>query len=86
MRFSAALFVGVFAAFATAQSSDTTAATTVSTANMATSSAQAAINKCLDACDAGDVNCRAKCIAVRLTLPRISHTSPMTTLAKHMKI
>ncbi|CAK7204729.1 hypothetical protein SEUCBS139899_007489 [Sporothrix eucalyptigena] len=65
MRFSAALFVGVFAAIATAQSSSgSAAATTVSTANTATSSTQAAINKCLDACAADDVSCRAKCIAV----------------------
>ncbi|CAK7232862.1 hypothetical protein SBRCBS47491_008413 [Sporothrix bragantina] len=66
MRFSAALLVGVFAAFTTAASDTTTATTvsTVSTANTATTSAQAAINKCLDACAADDVNCRAKCIAV----------------------
>lgn len=64
MRFSAALFVGVFAAFATAQSTTAGSATGVSTAGTAQSSAQATITKCLDACAADDVNCRAKCIAV----------------------
>ncbi|KAL1891629.1 hypothetical protein Sste5346_007545 [Sporothrix stenoceras] len=64
MRFSAALFVGVFAAFASAQSTTAGSATGVSTAGTAQSSAQAAITKCLDACAADDVSCRAKCIAV----------------------
>lgn len=69
MRFSAALFVGVFAAFASAQSTTSGAATGVATAGNAQSSAQAAITKCLDACAADDVNCRAKCIAVCSPLP-----------------
>ncbi|CAK7269153.1 hypothetical protein SEPCBS119000_003426 [Sporothrix epigloea] len=63
MRF-ATLLVGAFAAFATAQSSNTTTGTAVSSASWATSSAQAAIDKCLNACAADDLSCRAKCIAV----------------------
>ncbi|KAK3943616.1 hypothetical protein QBC46DRAFT_26899 [Diplogelasinospora grovesii] len=40
------------------------AQTTTDSAPSATSSEQAAILACLNACDAGDVACRAKCIAV----------------------
>ncbi|CAK7564391.1 MAG: hypothetical protein SEPTF4163_002280 [Sporothrix epigloea] len=64
MRFSVTLLVGAFAAIATAQSSNMTTATGVTSSVMAVSSAQAAIDKCLQACAADDVSCRAKCIAV----------------------
>lgn len=66
MRFSVTLLVGAFAAIATAQSSNMTTATGVTSSVMAVSSAQAAIDKCLQACAADDVSCRAKCIAVCL--------------------
>ena len=59
MRFTAVLFAGVFAAFASAQS------TTVSSSPSATTDpVQASIIACLNKCDDGDVDCTAHCIAV----------------------
>ncbi|KAK1834684.1 hypothetical protein QBC39DRAFT_342537 [Podospora conica] len=56
MRVTTLLLAG-FAALATAQSS-------VSVAPSAQSSEQAAITRCLAACNEGDVDCSAKCISV----------------------
>ncbi|KAK4220121.1 hypothetical protein QBC37DRAFT_407898 [Rhypophila decipiens] len=57
MRFATVFLTGAFAAFASAQSPTTSA-------YAGQTSQQAAIAKCLAACESGDVNCTSKCIAV----------------------
>ncbi|KAM7207035.1 hypothetical protein V8F33_000134 [Rhypophila sp. PSN 637] len=57
MRFAIVFLTGAFAAFATAQS-------TTTSAYAGQTSQQAAISRCLAACEDGDVNCTSKCIAV----------------------
>ncbi|KAM7209093.1 hypothetical protein V8F20_000702 [Naviculisporaceae sp. PSN 640] len=57
MRFTTVLLTGALAAFASAQ-------TTTASADPAVTSQQAAIAKCLAACEDGDVSCTSKCIAV----------------------
>lgn len=65
MRFTTIL-VGAFAVLAAAQSTSTTATTATTTAagNAAASSAQSQMIQCINACQAGDVACTSKCIAV----------------------
>lgn len=59
MRFTAVLFAGAFAAFASAQS------TTVSSSPSTTTDPVAAsIVACINKCDEGDVDCTAHCVAV----------------------
>ncbi|KAK3395920.1 hypothetical protein B0T20DRAFT_48625 [Sordaria brevicollis] len=57
MRFTPLVLTGLFALAANAQS-------TTSSASAPLSSEQAAIVKCIEACDEGDVSCTSKCIAV----------------------
>lgn len=57
MRFTTVFLTGALAAFASAQS-------TTASAAPAETSQQAAIAKCLAACEEGDVSCTSKCIAV----------------------
>ncbi|KAJ0107936.1 hypothetical protein J7T55_007148 [Diaporthe amygdali] len=62
MRFTSIIVAGAFALFASAQ--DTTATSSVTATAATTDAAQASELACLNACDAGDVNCQAKCISV----------------------
>ncbi|EGO53736.1 hypothetical protein NEUTE1DRAFT_106609 [Neurospora tetrasperma FGSC 2508] len=57
MRFTPLILTGLFALTASAQNATTSASYPVN-------SEQAAITKCIEACDAGDVSCTSKCIAV----------------------
>ncbi|KAL0475746.1 hypothetical protein QR685DRAFT_513605 [Neurospora intermedia] len=57
MRFTPLILSGLFALTASAQNATTSALYPVN-------SEQAAITKCIEACDAGDVSCTSKCIAV----------------------
>lgn len=57
MRFAPLILTGLFALTANAQS-------TTSSASAPQNSEQAAIIKCLEACQEGDVACTSKCIAV----------------------
>jgi hypothetical protein len=62
MRFTSIIAAGAFALLANAQS--TTVVTTPSTTVSQPDPTQAAMLACLNKCSAGDVDCRAKCIAV----------------------
>lgn len=57
MRFTPLILTGLFALSANAQSGTTSASAPLN-------SEQAAIIKCIDACQDGDVSCTSKCIAV----------------------
>ncbi|KAK3957099.1 hypothetical protein QBC32DRAFT_2094 [Pseudoneurospora amorphoporcata] len=58
MRFTPLILTGLFALAANAQS------TTTTSASAPLNSEQAAIIKCIEACQEGDVSCTSKCIAV----------------------
>ncbi|KAK1782118.1 hypothetical protein QBC45DRAFT_430359 [Copromyces sp. CBS 386.78] len=58
MRFTPLILTGLFALAANAQS------TTTTSASAPVNSEQAAIIKCIEACQEGDVSCTSKCIAV----------------------
>ncbi|KAK4128757.1 hypothetical protein N657DRAFT_629801 [Parathielavia appendiculata] len=66
MRVTSIILAAGFALFANAQSSTegNAPSTTTDAASAAQSSLQAEMIKCLDACQAGDVSCTSKCIAV----------------------
>lgn len=66
MRVTSILLAGVLAFVANAQDATTTdaAPTTTDPALAAQNSAQAAMIACIEACQAGDVDCTSKCIAV----------------------
>lgn len=65
MRFATFFVAGALAVFASAQTDDaTTTATTTASVVASLTPAQSSAAACLNACDAGDVNCTAKCIAV----------------------
>jgi len=66
MRVTSILLAAGLALFANAQTTagNTTPSQTQDAASAAQSSAQAAILRCLDGCDAKDVNCRAECLSV----------------------
>lgn len=66
MRFTSILVTGAFALFASAQTTESATTTAASTASTTASltAAQSSAAACLNACDAGDVSCTAKCIAV----------------------
>lgn len=66
MRFATFIVAGALAVFANAQSSDSATATAATSASAVVSltPAQSSAAACLNACDPGDVNCTAKCIAV----------------------
>lgn len=57
MRFTPLVLTGLFALTASAQS-------TTSSASAPLNSEQAAIIRCIEACQEGDVSCTSKCIAV----------------------
>ncbi|KAL1872108.1 hypothetical protein Daus18300_004477 [Diaporthe australafricana] len=62
MRFTSIIVAGAVAVFASAQ--DTTGTSSAAATAASTDAAQASSLACLDACDAGDVTCQAKCISV----------------------
>ncbi|EAQ93249.1 hypothetical protein CHGG_01484 [Chaetomium globosum CBS 148.51] len=66
MRVTSIFLAAGLALFANAQTTTggDSASKTVDAATAAQTSAQAEMLRCLNACDADDVNCRAKCIAV----------------------
>lgn len=67
MRFTSFIVAGTLALVASAQTTDSTATSTVaSTASTTVSltAAQSSEAACLQACKAGDVDCQAKCISV----------------------
>lgn len=65
MRFATFIVVGACALFANAQSTDSATSTTATAAStVSLTPAQSSAAACLNACDAGDVDCQAKCIAV----------------------
>ncbi|TDZ12936.1 hypothetical protein C8034_v005177 [Colletotrichum sidae] len=65
MRFTSIIAAGILAVSVAAQSSTSTVVVTaVSSAANTESSAQAAIRKCLEACQASDVTCQSKCMSV----------------------
>jgi hypothetical protein len=66
MRVTSIFLAAGLALFANAQTAtgNNAPSTTVDSISAAQSSAQAAIIRCLDACDPKDVNCRAKCLSV----------------------
>lgn len=59
MRFTAVLFAGAFAVFASAQSTTVTSSPSTTTDPVA-----ASIVACINKCDEGDVDCTAHCVAV----------------------
>lgn len=61
MRFTSIIAAGAFAVFASAQS---TTGSDAATATVSLTPAQSSQAACLGACEAGDVDCQAKCIAV----------------------
>lgn len=64
MRASSIILAGVFALASAQSTTSTVSVTTTETAPNAANSQQAVITACLNACEEGDVSCRAKCIAV----------------------
>ncbi|GAB1310455.1 hypothetical protein MFIFM68171_00665 [Madurella fahalii] len=65
MRVTSILLTGVFALVANAQSTtNPSPPTTTDPAAAEQSSAQAAMIACIEACEAGDVDCTSRCIAV----------------------
>ncbi|ROW11021.1 hypothetical protein VMCG_01210 [Cytospora schulzeri] len=65
MRFTSFLVAGAFALLANAQTSAPASSSVSSVASVTTTdAAQSSEAACLKACDVGDVNCQAKCIAV----------------------
>ncbi|KAK4193530.1 hypothetical protein QBC35DRAFT_469188 [Podospora australis] len=66
MRVTSLLITGLFALAANAQSNTPapSSSPTIDPATAAANSQQAEIIKCINACEAGDVNCTSKCISV----------------------
>lgn len=62
MRATSILLASAFAVFATAQT--TTATTDSAPPATTTDPVQAAMIRCIEACEPGDVSCTSKCIAV----------------------
>lgn len=72
MRFTTFLVSGALAAVAVAQSGTSSAAPSATTS---ASAPESPADKCLKACAAGDVNCKAHCITVSRLFNRLFFTS-----------
>ncbi|KAK3394312.1 hypothetical protein B0H63DRAFT_444480 [Podospora didyma] len=64
MRFTSVILAGVFAAVASAIDQTAASTSAAPAPTVSQDPQQAAITRCLSACNPGDVNCTSKCIAV----------------------